>query len=172
MNVQSFLITNRLSIKPLTVTDSSFILTLVNTEGWIKFIGNRNITSEVEAGAYIKKILENKNISYWVVSLKENEDKIGVITYIKRDYLEYHDIGFAFLPNFSGKGYAWEAANAVLNELIQTHNISHILATTVPENMSSVKLLKKLGLAYEKEIEVDKEKLHVYGAATAKLTTQ
>lgn len=171
MNVQSFLTTARLLIKPLTITHDNFILELVNTEGWIKFIGNRNITSQAEAGAYIQRILENRNISYWVVKLKDNQDKIGIVTYIKRDYLEHHDIGFAFLPNFCKKGYAYEATKAVLNKLIREHNLSHIFATTVPENISSVKLLKRIGLAFEKEIEVEKEKLQVYGASTDRLIT-
>ena len=70
MDVQPFIITERLIIQPLTLNDDSFILELVNTEGWIKFIGNRNVTSTPEAGAYIQKILENKYISYWVVKIK------------------------------------------------------------------------------------------------------
>jgi ribosomal-protein-alanine N-acetyltransferase len=171
MDLQSFLTTARLLIKPLTMIDDNFILELVNTEGWIKFIGDRNIKSKVEAGEYIQKILENKNISYWVVKLKDNENKIGIVTYIKRDYLEHPDIGFAFLPNFCKKGSAYEATNAVLNQIIREGNVSHIFATTVPENIRSIKLLKRIGFAFEKEIEVEKEKLHVYGASTDELIT-
>jgi ribosomal-protein-alanine N-acetyltransferase len=169
MDVQPFIITGRLIIQPLSITDDNFILELVNTEGWIKFIGNRNVTSKTEAGAYIQKILENKNISYWVVKLKNSHDSIGIITYIKRDYLQHHDIGFAFLPNFSKHGYAYEATTAVLNKLISERNLSYILATTVPENINSIKLLKKIGLAFEKEMEVESEIVHVYGASADKL---
>ena len=169
MDVQPFIITERLIIQPLTLNDDSFILELVNTEGWIKFIGNRNVTSTSESGAYIQKILENKNISYWVVKLKDSQDSIGIITYIKRDYLPHHDIGFAFLPNFSKQGYAFEATTAVLQKLVSERNLSYILATTVPENINSIKLLKKMGLVFEKEMEVENEKLHVYGASADKL---
>src|SRR3954452_9476485 len=153
MDVQPFIITERLIIQPLTLNDDSFILELVNTEGWIKFIGNRNVTSTSEAGAYIQKILENKNISYWVVKLKDSQESIGIITYIKRDYLPHHDIGFAFLPNASKQGYAFEATTAVLQKLISERNLSYILATTVPENINSIKLLKRMGLVFEKEME-------------------
>src|SRR3954453_14987886 len=139
MDVPTYLITNRLVIKPLTLNDENFIFKLVNTEGWIKFIGNRNITSVAEARAYIQKILENGNIFYWVVKFKDNENPIGIITYIKRSYLDHHDIGFAFLPNFFKKGYAYEATTAVLNKLISEHNVSHVLATTVPKNIDSIK---------------------------------
>lgn len=50
-----------------------------------------------------------------------------------------------------------------LNKLISELNLSHILATTVPGSIKSIKLLQKIGLVFEKEIQVEKEKLHVYG---------
>jgi [ribosomal protein S5]-alanine N-acetyltransferase len=171
MDAQPFLITERLIIRRLTADDANFILELVNTDGWIKFIGNRNVTSQVEARTYIERILENKSIVYWVVKLRDSQVSIGIVTFIKRDYLEHHDIGFAFLPNFAKSGYAYEATNAVLHQLIHEQNLTHILATTVPENTDSIRLLKKIGLAFEKEIEVANGKVHVYGTSTDKLKT-
>lgn len=95
--------TERLLINTLSENDAIFILELVNTEGWIKFIGNRNINSENDAIAYIRRINENRNLTYWTVRLIETDVAVGIITLIKRDYLEHNDIGFAFLPNFSKK---------------------------------------------------------------------
>ena len=161
--------TDRLLINPLTISDDNFILKLVNSEGWLKFIGNRNVNSQLEARVYIQKILESKNVKYWVVRVKESQTPIGIVTLIKRDYLNYPDIGFAFLPDFSGNGYAFEATGVVLNNLIQEQPLTHVLATTIPENISSIKLLKKFGLEFEKEIQVENEKLHVYGAPVSKL---
>ncbi|MDQ6761423.1 MAG: GNAT family N-acetyltransferase [Bacteroidota bacterium] len=169
MNFPAQLATQRLLIKPLNINDDEFILELLNTAGWIKFIGNRNITSLAEAKAYIQKILDNENIFYWAVQLKGHDENIGIVTFIKRDYLEHHDIGFAFLPRYFNQGYAYEATMVVLYEIISDINLSHILATTVPENITSIKLLQKMGLGFEKEIEVDKERLHVYGTSTDKL---
>ncbi len=169
MKIQCLLTTDRLLIEPLTINENNFILELVNTDGWIKFIGNRNVTSQVEATAYIQKIIDNPNTTYWVVKLKDNQTTIGIITFIKREYLEHHDIGFAFLPNFINNGYAYEATKAVLSNLIQSYNLSNILATTVNENISSIKLLKKLGLCFHKKIEVDKKILHVFQVSVDKL---
>ncbi len=154
--------TDRLLIVPLTTDDSSFILELVNSDGWIKFIGNRNVNSEADAAAYIQKMIDNPNTTYWVVKLKDIEIAIGVITLIKRDYSEHHDIGFAFLPQFANKGYAYEAAHKVLTYLTENEAHTHILATTIPENDSSIKLLKKLGLHFQRSIEVNDEVLEVY----------
>ncbi len=39
---------------------------------------------------------------------------------------------------------------------------SQIIATIIPENISSIKLLKKIVFAFEKAIKVDKERLHIY----------
>ena len=88
-----------------------------------------------------------------------------MVTFIQRDYLEHPDIGFAFLPQFSGNGYAFEATKTVLEALIEQENLSHILATTIPENVRSILLLKKIGLDFEREILVAEETLHVYGAS-------
>ncbi len=169
MEFQISLITDRLLLENITLNDNKFIFELVNSNGWLKFIGNRNVNSTIEATAYIQKIIDSSNLYYWIVKLKDSKIAIGIITFIKRDYLEYHDIGFAFLPNFSNKGYAYEATFAVLNSVIQTHNLSYILATTIPENITSIKLLKKLGLNFEKEIESDNVRICVYGVSIDKL---
>ena len=164
METQLSFKTQRLLIESLSISDNNFILELVNTDEWIKFIGNRNITSQAEATAYIQKIIDNPSIVYWVVKLHERHTKIGIVTFIKRDYLEHHDIGFAFLPNYFNKGYAFEATVTVLNNVKNIYNLSTILATTVPDNIGSIKLLEKLGLNYKAEIEVGSGKLLVYEA--------
>ncbi len=156
------LTTERLSLELLTEGDSSFIFALVNTEGWLRFIGNRNVDSALDAIAYIQKIKANPAVIYWMVKLKDTNQTIGIITFIKRDYLAHHDIGFAFLPDFAGKGYAIEAAQSVLNFLIHHNDFSRILATTLPENVSSINLLQKLGFEFDKAIEIDHKTLHIY----------
>ncbi|MEO7488434.1 MAG: GNAT family N-acetyltransferase [Ferruginibacter sp.] len=162
--------TERLFIEPLTLNDAGFIVELLNTEGWIKFIGDRHIQSNHDAITYIQKILENNDISYWKVKLKSNEVSIGIISFIKREYLAHHDIGFAFLPKFLNNGYAYEATKEVLNNLIRLYNPSQILATTVAENVSSIKLLNKLGLSFQKEMKIEFASIHVYGMSVDKLT--
>lgn len=166
MNLFFPLTTARLLIQPLTPADNHFIFELVNTDGWLKFIGNRNVASAEEATAYIQKILAMQHVVYWVVKLKDTEEATGIVTYIQRDYLPYPDIGFAFLPRYCKQGYAYEATNAVLHQLTSEQQLTHILATTLSQNAASIKLLEKLGLNFEKEMEVEHQKLHIYGAST------
>src|ERR1051326_8167711 len=130
-NMQTKITTERLLLDILTSDDSTFIRELVNTEGWLRFIGDRNIRSNEDAIAYINKINNNPGFTYWVVRLKDKDLPAGIISFLKRDYLEYADIGFAFLPQHSGKGYAYEAAREVLSVLTKTPEYVTVLATTL-----------------------------------------
>ena len=144
--------TERLALRELTAADNQFIFELVNTAGWIKFIGDRNVKNSEDADNYIQKIITSPNISYSVVTLLNNQAAIGLVTFIKRDYLDHSDIGFAFLPAYNKQGYAFEATKEVLNDLLKTDEHATILATTIPENSSSIQLLKKLGFSFDKKI--------------------
>jgi [ribosomal protein S5]-alanine N-acetyltransferase len=154
--------TLRLSLQPLSLKDAAFILELVNTQGWLQFIGNRNISNEDESLHYIQKIMDNNQIQYWVVRLNENSIPIGIVTFIKRDYLAYPDIGFALLPQFGNNGYAQEATSAVLNELKKENTHPKILATTIQNNVRSIQLLTKLGFHFEKIIQQGETELCLY----------
>ncbi|MCB0709515.1 MAG: GNAT family N-acetyltransferase [Chitinophagaceae bacterium] len=154
--------TNRLTLKKLSAADAAFIYELVNSPGWIEFIGDRNVHTVEDAITYINKINNNNNIIYWSVQLKDSETSIGVITFIKRDYLDHHDIGFAFLPQHAKKGYAFEAAKIVLDDALNNPLHPVILANTLPHNKNSVSLLEKLGFVFQKEIEAGNEKLLLF----------
>ena len=71
-----------------------------------------------------------------------------------RDYLQETDIGFAFLPQFWGKGYAIEAAAAVMHFGYDKLKLKRIVALTSAGNMASVKVLKRLGLQFEKMVQM------------------
>ncbi len=154
--------TSRLLLKLMTIEDYQFIKTLVNTEGWITFIGDRKVNTDEDSKNYIQKLLDNKNINYWVVTLKSNLTPIGVITLIKRDALEFQDLGFAFLPEFGGKGYAFEASAFLLDELKSSVPNQTISAITIPENNKSIMLLEKLGFIFKEKTVIENETLFVY----------
>jgi [ribosomal protein S5]-alanine N-acetyltransferase len=160
--MQTTLTTSRLALNPLQLTDNPFIFELVNTPNWIKFIGDRNVHSFEDASNYIQKILDNPDAHYKIVRLKETSQPIGVITFIKRHYLDHSDIGFAFLPDFYKKGYAFEATKVVLDDIVSDKTHTHILATTLKDNVNSIGLLEKLGLTYHKDILVGDDELMVF----------
>jgi ribosomal-protein-alanine N-acetyltransferase len=160
--VQKTYTTDRLKLDRLDLNDAAFIFELLNSEGWIKFIGDRNIQSKEDSQIYIEKTLENPDIVYWVVKTIDEKDSMGIISFVKRENLEFHDIGFAFLPVFSKKGYAFEAAEIVLKDLLQDPDNQIILATMKAENINSIKLIERLGFHYDSEIENGEKKSLLY----------
>lgn len=161
--------TSRLLLQPLTITDSVFMRELVNTEGWIRFIGDRNIRNEADVTAYIQKIIDDPNIDYWVARLSCADIPIGIASFIKRDYLEYHDIGFALLPLFTSFGYAYEATRALVYYMIDTDEHIRISSIVHASNNRSIVLLNKLGLEFQRIIRVKGENLQLYEASVDKI---
>jgi RimJ/RimL family protein N-acetyltransferase len=145
MRIENIISTSRLTLEIINLNDCDFMISLLNSKGWIENIGDRNIHSKNDALAYINKILGAENFFYWVVRIKDVNTPIGIISFLKRSYLENFDIGFAFLPNFAGNGYAYEAAKAVLTMVSKLPEFNIVLATTLFSNKNSIKLLTKLG---------------------------
>jgi RimJ/RimL family protein N-acetyltransferase len=158
--------TERLLIRPIKLSDKDFIYSLVNTNGWLKYIGDRNIKNSGDAENYILKILENKNYYYNVFEIKETKEPIGIITFLKRDSQEFPDIGFALLPQYEKKGYTFEASKKYLNEIIALNLYKKIIGITLPENYNSIKLLQRLGLEFESNFTKHNETLSLYAVTT------
>ncbi len=73
---------------------------------------------------------------------------------IKRDSLPDVDIGFAFLPEHWGKGYAFEAATAVLKRANSVLSMRRVVAIASPGNQRSIDLLGRLGMTFEAELDL------------------
>jgi RimJ/RimL family protein N-acetyltransferase len=160
--MDKILTTARLKLALLQLTDSIFIKSLLNTDGWIQNIGNKHINNLDDAEAYIDKILTSENYDYYVVRLKDSNTSIGIISFIKRENQNFPDIGFAFLPEYNGKGYAYEAAKAFLESKLKEKLWQNIIAITIPSNRNSIALLEKLGLKHQKTFEDNGEVLSLY----------
>lgn len=167
--MQPKLATRRLLFDLLKEDDHEFILSLLNSKGWLQYIGDRNVHSKEGSIDYIKRIKSTPDLFYWLVRLKDSKAPIGIISFLKRSYLEHFDIGFAFLPDYNGHGYAYEAAKKVLSVASKKPEYATILATTVPQNIRSIRLLEKLGLHFENEIEVQNATLHIYSNSSNRI---
>jgi RimJ/RimL family protein N-acetyltransferase len=148
--------TNRLILREFNISDAPFIITLLNSPGWLQFIGERNVKTEEAAKNYlvngpIKSYKEN-GYGLWLVQIKENHTPVGMCGILKRDTLPNPDIGFAFLPEYNGIGYAYEMASATIDYAQNQLELPVISAITVPHNSRSIKLLEKIGLRFNKTI--------------------
>jgi [ribosomal protein S5]-alanine N-acetyltransferase len=159
--MQNSLATERLILEEITPDDAAFILELLNTEGWLKFIGNWHVGDLSAARTFIRCLLEDSSVSYQVFRQKDTQEKMGVVTLKKRGFLPHKDIGYGILPAFIRQGYAYEAVSNVLNAM--TGKEEKILAITLKDNLPSVALLEKLGMTFEKEMQKNAGTIWVYG---------
>jgi RimJ/RimL family protein N-acetyltransferase len=156
----------RLLLRPFTLQDSDFIVQLLNSAGWIKYIGDRHIKTTQQARDYLQngplKSYQTLGFGLSLVALKATGTPIGMCGLIKRDYLAYLDIGFAFLPDYMGRGYAYEIAEKAVAYGFRHLQQEKILAITLPDNRSSIKLLERLGFRYEQDF-ISKDTNEVLG---------
>ncbi|WP_291403618.1 GNAT family N-acetyltransferase [Daejeonella sp.] len=157
--------TERLALRELNESDASFIIELLNSDGWLKYIGDRNVKTEDQARDYLNngpiKSYQDNGYGLYLVELKNEKIPIGICGIIKRDTLEFPDIGYAFLPKYMGQGYAFEIAQQTLQYAKNQLNINKILAITNPENKASIKLLGKLGLTFQKMIDATNDSIEL-----------
>jgi ribosomal-protein-alanine N-acetyltransferase len=146
--------TPRLALHRLTTDDADFILELLNEPSFLRFIGDKGVRTREDACRYI---LAGPMASYdrfgfglYRVQLKTGGEPVGMCGLLKRDSLADVDVGFAFLPRFWSRGFAFESACAVLAHGRQTWGLKRILAITSPDNEASIRLLAKLGFRFER----------------------
>ena len=154
--------TERLILRPINLKDADFIVDLVNSKGWLEFIGDRKVSNRKDAENYIQRILDNSDFSYNVFELKESRKAIGIITFLKRKDENYPDFGFALLPEFGKKGYAFEASKAYLDKVKKLVTFDDIIAITMPSNKKSINLLRKLGFHYTGDFKKSEDILSYY----------
>ncbi len=140
------LVTDRLVVRELNEQDAEFVLALLNSKGFKENIGDRNVRTIAEAQDKINNFYTSEYPTYglFAVTLADTDIPIGTVSYLKRDYLEHDDIGYAFLPEFWGAGYAFEATKAVMDYKL-SKGIKDIWGVVNSDNKPSIKLLEKLG---------------------------
>ena len=169
MNTQSVIAeTDNLVIRKLNAEDDIFILKLLNTPQWLQYIGDRGVRNVDDARKYI---LNGPVTSYtrfgfglYLVVLKNENTPIGICGLLKRETLQDVDLGFALLPEFAGKGYAYESASAVLKYGRTDLGLKRIVAITTPSNSNSKSLLTRLGFIFEKNVKQNNEELMLFAS--------
>ena len=151
-----YLETSRLIVRELQNDDAQFIYELLNSEAFIKNIGDRGVHTLEQAQQKIESFYQGLYPDYglFIVVDKTNTQAMGTVSYLKRDYLEFDDIGYAFLSEFWGKGYALEATQALLNHKLNS-GVKQVLGIVDKDNPPSIRLLEKLNFKIEGELVIE-----------------
>jgi RimJ/RimL family protein N-acetyltransferase len=145
--------TERLILRHFNPDDAPFILALLNEPSFLANIGDKKVRTLEDARQYIANgpvaTYARHGFGLYQVELKDTHTPIGMCGLLKREELPHPDIGFAFLPDFWNKGFAYEAAAAVLKDARARLHLDGLLAIVNPDNDASIKLLEKLGFNFE-----------------------
>lgn len=153
--------TARLVVRRFTLGDAAFVLELLNDPGWLEHIGDRKVRNLEDAREYLRHrvlaMVERTGFGMDLVELKATGEPIGTCGLIKREALEDVDIGFAFLERHRGQGLAFESAAAVFERGRGALGLERVVAIVSERNRRSIRLLEKLGLRYERMVQLPDE---------------
>ncbi len=161
--------TELLTIRELdAAADAAFVLELLNSPKFIKYIGDRAVRTIEEATDFIenryRQSYRDHGYGLYTVVLKDRLTQIGLCGFVRRDTLPGPDLGFAFLPDHEGKGYGFESADALMKYGRETLGFTTVLAITSLDNDASGRLLEKIGFTFDRQIDSGDEHLKLYSS--------
>jgi RimJ/RimL family protein N-acetyltransferase len=153
--------TERLVLRRLSTDDAAFVLELLNEPSFLRYIGDKGVRNIDDARHYILTVpvdsYERYGFGLYLVELKQTRIPIGICGLVNRPALTDPDVGFAFLPAHWSKGYAVESASAVVAYARDALGLKRILGITTPDNDSSINVLRKIGLRFERMIRLSED---------------
>lgn len=146
-----------MSLREFNFEDAGFILELLNEEGFLRHIGDKGVRTPADACNYIQQgpidSYQRHGFGLYACCTRHATDVLlGMCGLVRREGLQHPDLGFAFLQRYWGRGYAVEAAAAVLDYGTHVLNLPRILAITSPHNTASIRVLEKVGLIFDRLI--------------------
>ena len=161
MDDDRFWETDRLLIRPTDESDAQFVADIMNTPKWLSNIGDRGVRTRENALRYIRDriIAQRRRLGFsnFPILRKSDRVKVGVCGLYDRPGLNDVDIGFALMPEFEGNGYALEAATRVKDLAFKEFGLKRLLAISVPLNIASHRILKKLGMVCIGKVRLDND---------------
>lgn len=142
--------TERLEIRNFTSSDINDAFEIYMNEDVCRFLLH-DVWTEANCEAEFQKKLVNTDFMTGKMSLACVLDGkvIGDISVMKADEMGTIEIGYAFNPQFSHKGYANEALKAVIGYLFKNYKIHRIYANMDARNLASKKLSERIGMRLE-----------------------
>ncbi len=159
--------TDALTLRPLAETDAPFVLRLLTDAGWLRWIGDRGVHSLDEARAYVRKGPQAmaREHGAGLRLVEASGVAAGLCGLLVRDGHTGMDLGFAFLPEFRGRGLATQSGRMVLDDARERLGLARVSAFVSPGNAASVAVLTRLGFAFEAMAALGGEPVEQYGAA-------
>lgn len=158
--------TERLALREMSEADAGVVLEILNDPDFKRFVGDRGVRTVEEAARYIdERFVEGyrrNGFGLWLAETKDEKVPVGICGLVTRKELGVVEVGYAFLPQFRGRGYAFEAASAALRHARDVLGLPRLYAIVDPENAVSVRVLEKLGMRFEQSVKFAPEESEIH----------
>jgi RimJ/RimL family protein N-acetyltransferase len=132
--------TERLQIRKFTPDDWRDLHEYLSQEAVVKYEPYGVFTEEASRNEAIRRSEDER---FWAVCLKDGQKLIGN-GYLSERNPGVWELGYVFNQHFHGKGYATEAARALVDHAFRHKNAHRVGAGVNPLNVASWKLLERL----------------------------
>ncbi len=150
--------TERLHLRPFTEGDVAAFFALGSDPEVIRFVSPNPLVSlaQAEAMLHAAPLHDYARYGYGRLAVVEKggSEVIGFCGLKYLPDLAEIDLGYRFLPSHWGKGYASESALAVLDHARTVLGLARIIGLADPANTASTKVLRKLGMRFERLIDL------------------
>lgn len=151
--MKSILETKRLILRDVCLADARDMFRLHSDPEVQKYTGEALVESIEEMEKRITARLKDyKKFGYgrWAAFLKDGMQFIGWAGLAYLPEFDETDLGYRFLPKYWGQGLATEASEAILKYGFDELNLKRIIAIAMKDNISSIKVMQKVGMAFDK----------------------
>lgn len=161
--------TSRLSLRRLDFDDAPFLVGLLNQPSFLANIGDRGVRNVDDAHRYLREgpmaMYEKFGFGLWHVARRSDGAPVGMCGLLRRDILPDVDVGYAFLPEYWGQGFAFEAAEATLRQAAGKFGLRRVIGVVSDHNAGSIRVLEKLGMSFERMVSMrpDEPDVRLYG---------
>lgn len=144
--------TTRLILRPARLSDAFNLYQLNSDPLVMKYTGDTAFSSVSEYEAFLRDRMipqfDKWKMSRFMIELKSDGTFIGWCGLKYFPETNEVDLGYRLMKKFWGQGYATEAGRACLEYGFKTLNLGNIMATVMPENIGSIKVVQKLGMTF------------------------
>lgn len=151
--------TPQLLLRPFTLDDAEAYWPLVNLPEVLRYTGEEPKPS-LDA---VREVIRTRPLHDYKVRgygrmacIEKSSGRLVGFSGLKFvDDLQETDVGYRFLPECWGKGYATESGRALMAQVREAFGIKRIIGLVQPANIASARVLEKLGLVHERTFDPD-----------------
>lgn len=142
--------TNRCNLREPCPEDREQFLVLNKNPDVRRYLGGLRSDAQINERF---DLLLNSSDSCWVIEKKSDQKFIGVVSLSPHYDGTDIEVSYEFLPAYWGRGFAAETVLRVLEHALDELRLLRVIAETQIANEKSIRLLERIGMRFEREVE-------------------